>query len=134
MTERSQQVQFMNRIYKNASHVLVWLGPDDEAMAEPAFKLVRQLNEIFEDKEKREKFHIEHTDQLEERPKDPWIPLTHLTRLPWVSQVAAIPSPRNTKPMPLLTSMSLTPVHSCVDSTGDWDQGARNALLGRRGD
>src|SRR5437667_4187491 len=35
--ERSQQIQFMNRIYKNASHVLVWLGLDDQTMAESAF-------------------------------------------------------------------------------------------------
>jgi hypothetical protein len=36
--------------------------------------------------------------------------------------------------MPLLTSMSPTPVHPRVDSTGDRDRGARNALLGQRGD
>ena len=37
----------MNDIYKNANHMLVWLGPDDQAMAEPAFKQVRKLDEIF---------------------------------------------------------------------------------------
>jgi hypothetical protein len=84
--ERSQQVQFMNHIYKNASHVLVWLGPDDQAMAAPAFKQVRELDETFQDEEKREKFRIDHTDHLEGRSKDPWIPLTHLTHLPWVSR------------------------------------------------
>jgi hypothetical protein len=93
--ERSQQIQFMNRIYKNASHVLVWLGPDDKSMAKPAFKLVRELNEIFKDKEKLEKFHIDHTDHLNERSKDQWIPLMHVTDLPWVSQAKAIPSLRN---------------------------------------
>jgi hypothetical protein len=95
-TERRQQVQFMNRIYKNASHVLVWLGPDGQAMAEPAFKLVRELYEIFEDEEKHEKFRIDHTDHLKERSKDPWIPLTHVTHLPWVSQAEAISYPTNT--------------------------------------
>jgi len=95
MTERSQQVQFMNHIYKNASHVLVWLGPDDQAMAEPAFKWVRELDEIFKDEEKHEKFRIDHTDHLEERSKEPWIPLTHITHLPWVSRAEAILSPRN---------------------------------------
>jgi hypothetical protein len=94
--ERSQQVQFMNHIYKNASHVLVWLGPDDRAMAEPAFKQVRELDERFQDEEKREKFRIDHTDHLKERSKDPWIPLTHVTHLPWVSQAEAISSPMNT--------------------------------------
>jgi len=36
--------------------------------------------------------------------------------------------------MSLLTSMPPAPVHPRVDSTGDRDQGACNALLGRRGD
>ena len=80
----------MNRIYKNASHVLVWMGLDDQAMAEPAFKLVRELDEIYQDEEKREKFRIDHTDYLEERSKDPWFPLTHVTHLPWVSRAEAI--------------------------------------------
>jgi hypothetical protein len=119
----------MNRIYKNASHVLVWLGLDDQAMAEPAFKLVRELDEIYQDEEKREKFRIDHTDYLEEHSKDPWIPLTHVTHLPWVSRAEAIHPP-----MPLLTSMSPTPVNPRVGGTRDRDQGAHNALLGRRGD
>jgi hypothetical protein len=125
--ERSQQVQFMNHIYKNASHVLVWLGPDDQAMAEPAFKLVRNLDEIFRDDEKREKFRIDHTDHLEKRSMDPWIPLKHVTGLPWVSReqfhLLGVP-------MPLLISISPTLVHPRVDRTGNRDQGARNALLG----
>src|SRR5271154_6893399 len=36
-------------------------------------------------------------------------------------------------PMSLLTSMPPAPVHPRVDSTGDQDQDACNALLGRRG-
>jgi hypothetical protein len=96
MAERSQQVQFMNRIYKNASHVLVWLGLDDKAMAKPAFKLVRKLDEIFQDEKKCEKFRIDYTDHLEERSKDEWIPLTHVTDLPWVSWAETISSLRNT--------------------------------------
>ncbi|KAI9771043.1 MAG: hypothetical protein M1839_002979 [Geoglossum umbratile] len=84
--ERSQQVQFMNSIYKNASHVLVWLGPDHQDMAEPAFKLVRELVEIFQDEKKCEQFRIDHTDHLKERSRDPWIPLTHVTHLPWFAR------------------------------------------------
>jgi Heterokaryon incompatibility protein (HET) len=80
--ERSQQIQFMNHIYKNASHVLVWLGSDDQGIAEPAFKKVRELDEIFQDEEECEKFRIEHTDNLEKRSRDPWVPLTHITHLP----------------------------------------------------
>jgi hypothetical protein len=54
----------------------VWLGPDDKAMAKPTFKLVRTLDEIFQDEKKCEKFRIHYTDRLEERSKDEWIPLT----------------------------------------------------------
>ena len=93
--ERSQQVQFMNHIYKNASHVLVWLGPDDQETAKRAFKQVRELDERFQDEEKCEKFRIDHTDHLEERSEEPWIPLTKVTHLPWVSRVEAILSVRN---------------------------------------
>jgi hypothetical protein len=53
-------------------------------------------DERFQDEEKREKFRIDHTDHLKERSKDPWIPLTHVTHLPWVSQAEAISSPMNT--------------------------------------
>ena len=111
-TERSQQVQFMNRIYQNASHVLVWLGPDGQAMAEPAFKLVRELYEIFEDGEKHEKFRIDHTDDLKERSKDPWIPLTHVTHLPWVSRAEAISYPTNTNAFAdIYAAYSSSPAH-----------------------
>lgn len=40
--ERNEQVQFMNRIYANASRVLIWLGLDDEDEAESAFGLIHQ--------------------------------------------------------------------------------------------
>ncbi|KAI3324074.1 heterokaryon incompatibility protein-domain-containing protein [Xylariaceae sp. AK1471] len=41
--ERSQQLQFMNRIYRDAAHVLVWLGLDTKKEAVPAFSLVREI-------------------------------------------------------------------------------------------
>jgi hypothetical protein len=94
--ERSQQVQFMNRIYKNASHVLVWLGqdekgPDGKSVAESAFNLVRKLDETFRDEAKREKFHTDHTgENLEKQSRDPWVPLDHLTELPWVRRTSAL--------------------------------------------
>jgi len=63
------------------------LPQPDLAMAEPAFKWVRELDEIFKGEEKHEKFRIDHTDHLEERSKEPWIPLTHVTNLPWVGHL-----------------------------------------------
>ncbi|PQE30564.1 hypothetical protein CJF32_00010074 [Rutstroemia sp. NJR-2017a WRK4] len=38
---------FMNRIYRNAANVLVWLGLDAEKEAVSAFSLVRELDEIL---------------------------------------------------------------------------------------
>jgi hypothetical protein len=85
--ERSQQVQFMNRIYENASHVLVWLDKDEHDLAELAFKLVRELDDIFQDRDKQENFRIEHTNDLKSRSKEPWSLLTHVTKLPWVRTI-----------------------------------------------
>jgi hypothetical protein len=102
----------MNDIYKNASHMLVWLGPDGQAMAEPAFKQVRKLDEIFQGPERREKFRRDHTDHLKERSKDAWIPLTHVTHLLWVSRAETISSPRNTNAFAdIYISYSSSPAH-----------------------
>lgn len=92
MVERGQQVQFMNKIYKNASHVLVWLGqdakgPNEKSVAESAFNLIRELDKIFEDESESEKFHTAHTGKnLEKQSRDPWLPLDHLTELPWFTR------------------------------------------------
>src|SRR5208282_5570910 len=67
--ERSEQVQFMNMIYKNASMVLVWLGPADQGVAESAFKLIDELDAIFQDEAKCKKFHIDHTENLKEQSR-----------------------------------------------------------------
>ncbi|RYP67686.1 hypothetical protein DL771_007093 [Monosporascus sp. 5C6A] len=45
--ERSKQVQFMNRIFRNATHILVWLGLDTKKEAASAFSLVRELDKIL---------------------------------------------------------------------------------------
>ena len=91
MEERSQQVQFMNRIYKSASHVLVWLGADEGGIAKAAFQLVHELNETFGKEDKRAKFDAEHADTRETQDwLKQWLsPLDHLTRLTWVIQTGA---------------------------------------------
>ncbi|KAI1162159.1 heterokaryon incompatibility protein-domain-containing protein [Nemania serpens] len=45
--ERSQQLHFMNRIYRDAAHVLVWLGLDTKNEAAPAFHLVHELDQAL---------------------------------------------------------------------------------------
>ena len=84
--ERSQQVQFMNTIYKNAMHVLVWLGDDCNVEAEGAFQLIRSLDHTFRDKESKERFRIRYTQHLRDQSEEQWTPLKHLTARPWVRQ------------------------------------------------
>ncbi|KAK3377474.1 heterokaryon incompatibility protein-domain-containing protein [Podospora didyma] len=84
MAERGEQVQFMNSIYKFANHVLVWLGEDDGTEAKAAFGLVESLAGTFDDPERYEKFEVDHTgENLDERSKEDWAPMKHLTDLPW---------------------------------------------------
>jgi Heterokaryon incompatibility protein (HET) len=85
ISERGQQVQFMNRIYKHASHVLVWLGPDDKGLAKPAFARIHKLYKTFKNATEREIFKIAHIRDLEHQSRDDWDTLDHLTDLPWVS-------------------------------------------------
>jgi hypothetical protein len=87
----------MNMIYKHASHVLVWLGqdekgPDGKSVAESAFNLVRELDETFRDGDKRRKFHAEHFTEkaLDGQLRHRWVPLDHLTDLPWVRKPATL--------------------------------------------
>jgi hypothetical protein len=80
LDERGQQVQYMNAIYKNASHVLVWLGRDDNEIAGTAFSLVRELAEQLADEEKRAHFH-----DLSRHSIEHWAPLNAIAELPWVS-------------------------------------------------
>jgi hypothetical protein len=64
-------------------------------MAESAFKQVHELDEIFRDEKRSEIFRVEHTDRLEKCSRDKWVPLNHVTHLPWVSRAEAISSPGN---------------------------------------
>lgn len=85
VNERGQQIQFMNRIYKNASHVLVWLGLDMADEAKPAFDLVHDIDRRLQDKAEREKFYFQFTKDLSSQSVEEWKALDHLTNLTWVS-------------------------------------------------
>ncbi|KAG8530270.1 uncharacterized protein KY384_004771 [Bacidia gigantensis] len=86
VAERSQQVQFMKRIYENASHVLVWLGADGTSLAKPAFELIRDLNQLFQNELQRGEFYTEHTNRLGEQSRDKWKALDHLADCPWFTR------------------------------------------------
>ncbi|KAI0903915.1 HET-domain-containing protein [Ustulina deusta] len=85
-TERSQQIQFMNRLYKHAGHVLVWLGSDTESVAESAFNFVLELDIIFQDVKRSEGFHVACTKDLEIQSRKPWVHLDRLMQLGWFTR------------------------------------------------
>ena len=91
IAERGQQVQFMNAIYKNAERVLVWLGRDNEGIAEAAVETVNHLETVFADEVLHERFMKEHSENLVNQSQEPWIPLSKLSKLSWVSAVYANP-------------------------------------------
>ncbi|EJT69009.1 hypothetical protein GGTG_13406 [Gaeumannomyces tritici R3-111a-1] len=78
--ERSQQVQFMNRIYRGGSSIQVWLGLDEHHLAEKAFGFVRELAGLLADK-KHPIFKTASTDNLADQSA--WKPLKNITDLPW---------------------------------------------------
>ena len=86
LAERSEQVQFMSRIYKRAGHILVWLGPDDTGLAKPAFELVHSLDRIFQDEIERAEFSAAAMKDLGQQSRERWNTLDHLTGRPWVSR------------------------------------------------
>ncbi|KIW45228.1 uncharacterized protein PV06_03630 [Exophiala oligosperma] len=82
--ERSQQVKFMNMIYKNADHVLVWLGLDEENLAAKAFDLIHRLDEALnKHQEKHSKPSVEYVKGLENQIEKEGRALDCLTDLPW---------------------------------------------------
>lgn len=85
LKERGQQIQFMNKIYKNANHVLVWLGLDKANEAKPAFDLIHDVDMRLQDDAEREKFHFQFTRDLGSQSIEEWKALDHLTNLKWVS-------------------------------------------------
>lgn len=100
LAERSQQVELMNLVYKNAEQVLVWLGEDDEGVAERAFGLIRYLHGVFGDEEANRLFQKACSEDLPQESAETWTPLTTLTQLPWVCSPSLFYSPLSPSPSP----------------------------------
>ncbi|UNI24789.1 hypothetical protein JDV02_010513 [Purpureocillium takamizusanense] len=86
LAERSQQVRLMNAIYRGAARILVWLGRD-EGVAEDAARMVRDLDAVFRDEERHRVFKRAHSEELHLRRREPWVPLSKMTRLPWFHRI-----------------------------------------------
>ena len=83
--ERSQQVQFMNRIYRDAAHVLVWLGLDTKKEAVSAFGLVHELDEALKSHPVDGIYRDPNTVDLERHIRENQKALQALTDRTWVS-------------------------------------------------
>ncbi|KAF2028819.1 hypothetical protein EK21DRAFT_68950 [Setomelanomma holmii] len=89
--EKNHQIKGMGIVYQNAAQVHIWLGLDEDSIAQETFKLIQGLNEIL--------FHHKSPPNYLS-----WILLRHLTydyqhrglklaavmRLPWFSRVWVI--------------------------------------------
>ncbi|KAJ4993122.1 het domain-containing protein [Stagonosporopsis vannaccii] len=84
--ERSRQVQHMNTIYKNATHVLVWLGNDPLAEARGAFELIHSLAQTFNSAHDKEAFRVRYTERLHDQSHEYWEPLKHLCNNVWFTR------------------------------------------------
>ncbi|KAL6796388.1 heterokaryon incompatibility protein domain-containing protein [Trichoderma sp. SZMC 28013] len=84
LNERSQQVQFMNRIYKDTSHVLVWLGLDSNGEAISAFSLIHNLHITLQNAGGES--HDRPVDNLEQEVKNNRRALQSLISRNWVSK------------------------------------------------
>ncbi|KAH0424699.1 hypothetical protein CcaCcLH18_11421 [Colletotrichum camelliae] len=90
--EKSSQIPLMDVIYRNAGHVLVWLGHNQGEVEVTAFRLITDLAATFAEEKKRLEFDRTHSDTLIYGPetKDEWSPLRALTKLPWFTRVWVI--------------------------------------------
>lgn len=85
LVERGQQVSFMNRIFRDAAHVLVWLGLDTNNEAVFAFDLIRELNAALTSHSAHATLHGPDTAELENHLRDNHKALQALTDRAWVS-------------------------------------------------
>ncbi len=83
--ERSQQVHFMNSIYREAVSVLVWLGLDTKKEADSAFGLVHELDEALRNHPVDGISRDPDTVDLERHIKENQKALQALTGRAWVS-------------------------------------------------
>ena len=82
--ERSQQVTLMNAVYKKTQKVLIFIGNDKDKIAEKAFDVVVQLDQIFKDKEKLKNFTQIQQQGGDILPAHDWKNFKQLCRAPYV--------------------------------------------------
>ncbi|KAM0430582.1 hypothetical protein ACHAPT_005933 [Fusarium lateritium] len=101
IAERSRQVGLMNAIYKGAQHVLVWLGPDEERVADDAVTMIHYLHGVFTNDEMHHEFRLAHSEELLKQDKSPWVPLAQMTKLQWFNRIWIVQEIGTTAPATL---------------------------------
>jgi hypothetical protein len=84
LVERGHQVQYMNRIYRDAARVLVWLGLDTKREAASAFGLMHELDEFLGSSPTDELSRIVERERLERHVRENYGAIEALTDRAWV--------------------------------------------------
>jgi len=84
--EKSHQVQLMQRVFRNAHRVLVWLGPDQELCARKAFDICILLGQRDMDLEELETT-LTSMNRVMHKSRENWYPVAGLNRCPWWERV-----------------------------------------------
>jgi Heterokaryon incompatibility protein (HET) len=86
-TEKGHQVKRMGEVYENAKRVLIWLGRDEEAMAEDCFALIRETVHYFNEEAKKYESYEDIPPLTAPGPISSdiarWEKVRKLGRLPW---------------------------------------------------
>lgn len=85
--ERGAQVKLMNRLYRSASRILVWLGIDPDNDAKSAFSMVRILEPMFGIKAIMQELIQAQVKLVEAYDETSWRSVQVLLDLPWVGPV-----------------------------------------------
>lgn len=90
--EKGHQVTHMGRVYENATCVLVWLGNDDDGVAEDCFRRIKAVNDYFEREFEESGHSFRKLPAL--RPPYPfpvdygyWTPIESLMHKPWFKRI-----------------------------------------------
>lgn len=86
LRERSDQVRMMGDIYKNAEHVLVWLGPQG-GESDLGLNIIRDLGNAYHDYKCSEKAFQSIEEKYVSTQDQAWTSLSQLLRRPWWSRL-----------------------------------------------
>ena len=75
----------MNKLYRNATRVVVWLGMDTANEVADAFSLIHELDEVLQRRDEQVHVEREAVKRLEQHLQENRLTLQALTDRSWVS-------------------------------------------------